>query len=128
MPVACCLLGGCLLSGSLHAALPVVEMTSLEWPPYTGETIAEHGIVGKYAVDAFSRMGYQLKISYFPWRRAVRYLEESSRYVGFFPEYSSRICQYCNSSRQRQFFTDIAGCFCSGGSDRQPDGSGRFFK
>ena len=98
--IACCLLGGCLLSGSLHAALPVVEMTSLEWPPYTGETIAEHGIIGKYAVDAFARMGYQLKISYLPWRRAVRYVEESSRYVGFLPEYSTPERE---RQRQRQF-------------------------
>jgi len=90
------LLIGTLLCPALGAA-PVVEMTSLEWPPYAGEHLPGQGMVSQYVTAIFARMGYELKVSFLPWRRAVRAVEEPGRYMGFFPEYSSPV-------REAQFY------------------------
>jgi ABC-type amino acid transport/signal transduction systems, periplasmic component/domain len=90
------LLIGVLLCPGLWAA-PVVEMTSLEWPPYAGESLPNQGMVVQYAAAIFARMGYELKVTFLPWRRAVRAVEEQDRYAGFFPEYST-------PTRESQFY------------------------
>lgn len=78
-----------LLKIEMVAAQPVVKMTSLEWPPYTGATLPLGGIVGQRAKSAFALMGYKLEITYLPWRRAIRHVEQPGHYIGFLPEYAS---------------------------------------
>lgn len=69
----------------------VIRLTSLEWPPYSGQKLAQQGASVAVARAAFAAMGYQLKVDFFPWSRAVSLAKDSqSRYIGYFPEYYSQ--------------------------------------
>jgi polar amino acid transport system substrate-binding protein len=79
-----------LLSVSVSAADKVVELTSLDWPPYSGKSLKEQGASVAVAKAAFKAMGYELKVSFYPWNRAVALAKDTSSSVaGYFPEYYS---------------------------------------
>lgn len=67
----------------------VVHLTSLEWPPYSSNSLPQQGAATAIATAAFASMGYQLKVSFFPWSRAVAFSKENNEYIGYFPEYYS---------------------------------------
>ena len=72
----------------LPAVAEKVHLTSLDWPPYAGKTLAEQGASVAVAQAAFKAMGHELVVDFFPWSRAVKLASESgSKYVGYFPEY-----------------------------------------
>jgi polar amino acid transport system substrate-binding protein len=66
-----------------------ITVTSLEWPPYTGQSLKDLGASSVVAVAAFKAMGYDLKIEFFPWDRAVYLAKTDPKYAGYFPEYWS---------------------------------------
>ena len=79
-----------LLSSLSYSADKVVNLTSLDWPPYSSKTLAEQGASVAVAKAAFKAMGYDLQVSFFPWSRAVALAKDSnSKYSGYFPEYFS---------------------------------------
>lgn len=72
------------------ASNKVVELTSLDWPPYSSKGLAEQGASVAVAKAAFKAMGYELKVTFFPWSRAVALAKDnSSQFAGYFPEYYS---------------------------------------
>ena len=81
--------GACLVAwmniGS--AAAETVTLTSLEWPPYTGAALKEQGASVAVAKAAFAAMGHELKVEFYPWRRAVALAKDDPGYDGYFPEY-----------------------------------------
>lgn len=74
------------LGVSSCAEVGTVNLASLNWEPYIGENIKNNGYVAVIAKEAFDRFGYDVKINYLPWARA---LEQSRKgdYDGLFPEY-----------------------------------------
>lgn len=87
----------CLACGGLQAkAMPTVTLTATEWPPYTGRTLPDQGAASAVVRAAFAAMGYQLKIEFYPWARAVLLADTHAGYAGAFPEYFSDV-------RKRQF-------------------------
>ena len=82
-------LAGLLLQAAAFAQEKVIRLTSLEWPPYTGEKLKEHGASAAVAREAFKAMGYTLVIEFYPWSRAVKMVKEDPKYLGYFPEYYS---------------------------------------
>lgn len=76
---------GALLSPTIQAE--TVTLTSLDWPPYTGESLKSQGASVAVAKAAFEAVGYELKVEFYPWRRAVALAQEDSAYDGYFPEY-----------------------------------------
>ncbi|MBD1556783.1 ABC transporter substrate-binding protein [Vibrio sp. S9_S30] len=67
-----------------------VRLTSLYWPPYTGEHLAEQGASVAVAKAAFAAMGHQLIVEFYPWNRAVSLARSNDRYAGYFPAYYFR--------------------------------------
>lgn len=67
----------------------VIQLTSLDWPPYSSKSLDQQGASVAVAKEAFKAMGYTLKVSFFPWSRAVALAKDSSQYSGYFPEYFS---------------------------------------
>lgn len=66
----------------------VIRLASLEWPPYSGETLKQQGAAAAVIRAAFAAVGYRVEIEYFPWARAVRLVrDDSNQYQGYFPEY-----------------------------------------
>lgn len=65
----------------------VVRLSSLEWPPYTGEALAGGGRSIELISRVFAAKGYQLEVGFYPWRRAFLLAKESQAYDGVVPEY-----------------------------------------
>lgn len=66
-----------------------IYLTSLEWPPYVSEQLPDQGATALVARRAFAAMGYEVRISYFPWARTIMMTKETQKYIGYFPEYYS---------------------------------------
>ena len=66
-----------------------VKLTSLDWPPYTNESLKERGASVAVAKAAFEAVGHQLIVEFYPWKRAVYLAKEDVSYDGYFPEYFS---------------------------------------
>jgi len=64
-----------------------VKLTSLEWPPYSGQDLPNQGASIAVAKAAFEAMGHTLEVDFFPWSRAVALAKSDDSYVGYFPEY-----------------------------------------
>lgn len=81
-----------LLCGSMLAAAQdkVIRLTSLEWPPYAGESVDQQGASVAVVRAAAEAMGYTLDVKFFPWSRAVAMAQDPATGVhGYFPEYHS---------------------------------------
>jgi polar amino acid transport system substrate-binding protein len=73
-----------------YSADKTIQLTSLDWPPYSSKSLPEQGASVAVAKAAFKAMGYELKVNFFPWSRAVALAKDSnSQYAGYFPEYYS---------------------------------------
>jgi ABC-type amino acid transport substrate-binding protein len=68
------------------AAEQTVRLATLDWEPYVGQELDNHGYVSEIIVEAFKRSGYTTKIIFYPWARAVR-TAEYGEVDGVFPEY-----------------------------------------
>ena len=78
------------LSNNLWAADKLIKLSSLDWPPYTGPSLADKGATAAVVKAAFEAAGYKVQIDFFPWERAVFLARDpSSGYAGYFPEYYS---------------------------------------
>ncbi|MBU6954371.1 ABC transporter substrate-binding protein [Hahella sp. HN01] len=67
-----------------------VQLTSLDWPPYTSEGLANQGASAAVAKEAFAAMGYTLEVKFYPWKRAVALAKNDPAYDGYFPEYYAK--------------------------------------
>jgi polar amino acid transport system substrate-binding protein len=86
----------CLLSLGLSLSIDAaaqdktIHLTSLDWPPYSGASLSEQGASVAVARAAAKAMGYELKVQFLPWARAVALAADpASGVVGYFPEYHS---------------------------------------
>jgi len=69
------------------AAAEPMYLTSLEWPPYTGEELAEDGASVKVVREALAHAGMELEVKFYPWQRAVNTAKNDQNFIGYFPEY-----------------------------------------
>ncbi|NYZ17677.1 transporter substrate-binding domain-containing protein [Azospirillum sp. RWY-5-1] len=80
-------------AGSIAATAPaaaqekVVRLTSLDWPPFSGESQKDQGAAVAVVRAAFAAVGYRLEVSFFPWNRAVALVKADGGPDGYFPEY-----------------------------------------
>lgn len=84
------LLLGCLLPGLFQPALaepPTLHLASLEWLPYVGHALPQDGMSAAIAKAVGARAGYAVKISYFPWKRAMQVGGDEPGFAGYFPAY-----------------------------------------
>lgn len=79
------------ITGSLALTTPghadTLYLTSLEWPPYSGESLTAQGASVAVAKAAFEAMGHELIVEFYPWSRAVALATNNDKYAGYFPEY-----------------------------------------
>lgn len=76
-------------TGNAFGGGKTVVLTSLDWPPYTGETLFRKGATAEVVRAAFEAVGYDLEIRFFPWNRAVDEAVNNPGVAGYFPEYHS---------------------------------------
>lgn len=63
-----------------------VKLATLNWPPYIGQQVCDLGWVFQFTVALLHSKGYDVKITFLPWARAVRMVELGD-YDALFPEY-----------------------------------------
>lgn len=84
----CPLMLCCLFTMANGAFADTLKLTSLLWPPYSGQQLAQQGASVAVAQAAFERMEQQLVVDFYPWSRAIKLAAmPSSDYIGYFPEY-----------------------------------------
>lgn len=66
------------------------KITSLEWPPYTGEKLPAMGASAAVVAEAMKAAGNGVKIEFHQWTRAVNLAKSDDGYVAYFPEYYSK--------------------------------------
>ncbi|WP_092026882.1 substrate-binding periplasmic protein [Marinobacter zhejiangensis] len=64
-----------------------VMLTSLEWPPYSGEELPNQGTAIEVARAAFQAAGHTLLVDFFPWSRTIATVQTSENHIGYLPEY-----------------------------------------
>lgn len=69
----------------------VIRLATLEWPPFSGESLPYGGSTTRKVREAFEAMGYRVVIDYLPWARALKAVREPTDYMGVFPAYASEI-------------------------------------
>ncbi|QYJ88025.1 transporter substrate-binding domain-containing protein [Shewanella mesophila] len=74
-------------------------LSSLNWPPYTGEQLKDGGASAAVVSAALKAKGHDLHVDYYPWSRTIRMVSrEDAIYSGYFPEYYYPTDQYVFSA------------------------------
>ncbi|WP_158568787.1 MULTISPECIES: ABC transporter substrate-binding protein [unclassified Duganella] len=71
----------------IHAQAPALHLASLQWLPYVGPGLPEDGMSGAVAKAVSKHFGYDVKIDYFPWKRAMQVGGADPDFIGYFPAY-----------------------------------------
>ncbi len=64
----------------------VIHLATLDWAPYIGEGICGQGWVQQFVVGAFLQLDYEVNVRFYPWKRALKTVEDGSA-DALFPEY-----------------------------------------
>lgn len=94
------LLAGILTAlASLCNPVAAIELSSLEWPPYSGAELPGQGALPQLLRQALSSQNESLLIRFQPWNRAIKSASEDPFVVGYFPEYKAENlpCLYSDS-------------------------------
>jgi len=80
-----------LLSGSLQAQDQTVHVSTLDWPPYTGNDLPRGGATTEVVRQAFVEAGLRTEVAYRPWKRAIAMAQKGTDdVVAYFPGYHCR--------------------------------------
>tara|TARA_B100000614_G_C14548967_1_gene493216 strand:- start:1651 stop:2376 length:726 start_codon:yes stop_codon:yes gene_type:complete len=75
------------LSLSLLASVPAMGETIVfatgEWAPFIGETLPDYGLHSKIITKVFTKMGYEVKLDFMPWKRTYQ-LTKKGDYIATF--------------------------------------------
>lgn len=65
-----------------------VQLATLDWPPYTGETLSQHGAVSEIVRRAFASADHDILPYFLPWNRAIAYAKlDHNAILGYYPGY-----------------------------------------
>jgi polar amino acid transport system substrate-binding protein len=98
-----------LLFIKISRAERVVSLAVAEWPPYVSHDLEAYGFTSEIVAEAFTRVGYTVKTSFMPWKRALHKVAEGA-YDATYPAYYSeeRTQLYAMS---KPFFTAPMGFY-----------------
>lgn len=95
-----CFLGICSASSVYADLKKVPKLATIDWPPFTSPDLPGQGESTKMLRQTFKDMGLDLQVDFYPWRRAVKLGLEDTNFVGYFPEYDTKLAQIqCRLSR-----------------------------
>ncbi|AQZ94399.1 hypothetical protein ACFSB1_16855 [Halopseudomonas phragmitis] len=86
LPLLLLMLG---LSPGLLAQGNQLNLTSLNWPPYSAESLPGQGSITSRIRQALANYDLDLAVRFLPWNRAVKQATEDPHYLGYYPEYLS---------------------------------------
>jgi polar amino acid transport system substrate-binding protein len=66
----------------------VLNIVTLDWPPYTGSELPKGGATTQVVRAALAKVGYDIEVFYRPWKRAINMARKGSDGVlAYFPGY-----------------------------------------
>lgn len=71
------------------AEAKTINLVTVEWMPHYGPSMKDGGIVIDISTEAFKKVGYDLKVDYKPWKRALIEGAEGEKYHGVLGAYYS---------------------------------------
>lgn len=77
-----------IVSSSSAWANDKVVLATLDWEPYIGQNLKNHGYVALIVKEAFKRGGYDIEYDFMQWSRVIG-LAKAGKVDGYFPEYYS---------------------------------------
>lgn len=60
-----------LLTPNIVKADKIVRLATINWEPYTGENLPDHGFFSELVNESLARVGYHVEFVYLPWARAL---------------------------------------------------------
>jgi polar amino acid transport system substrate-binding protein len=72
----------------ISGAERVISLAVAEWPPYVSNALKDYGFTSEIVAEAFTRVGYTVKMSFMPWKRALHKVAEGV-YDATYPAYYS---------------------------------------
>src|SRR5918996_1220200 len=66
----------------------ILSLAVAEWPPYVSAHLPDYGFASEIVTEAFARVGYTVKMSFMPWKRALHKVAEGV-YEATYPAYYS---------------------------------------
>jgi polar amino acid transport system substrate-binding protein len=91
-------------------------MVSTNWEPYYSEYLPGGGPVPEVTREAFAKMGYEVEISWIPWARAQRDVENGT-YMGLLGPYKTAQRQEYAVYSAKPLATALTGIFGVDGTD-----------
>ncbi len=81
---------------SFAAENPTIKMATDQWPPYYGENMQNQGPISEISRQVLNKLGYQLNISFTPWKRALEHTRKG--------KYHAVLGAYTNKERSLYFW------------------------
>lgn len=86
---------------ALAAEAPLVRLAADDWPPFVSASVPNHGWSGSLVGAVFERIGYAVRIDYFPWKRTMELGLNDPRYAGFLAVWRTpereKLCHFSTS-------------------------------
>lgn len=77
-----------LLALPAQAQDKVAHVSTLDWPPYTGQDLPKGGATTEVVRAAFDKVGYQTVVDYRPWKRAIDMAAKGTdEVIAYYPGY-----------------------------------------
>ena len=94
-----CIIMPFILFSAINVSADTISLATTNWEPFFGEELPENGFFAALSREAFKRAGYEMKIRFLPWKRAM-VMAEGGQYDGL-------LGAYHNDQRAEKFhFTD----------------------
>ena len=59
------------ISGLVNAE-QIVKLSTINWEPYTGQNLPDHGFFSELVTESLAKVGYRVVYGYRPWPRALK--------------------------------------------------------
>ncbi|MBN2164583.1 MAG: transporter substrate-binding domain-containing protein [Pontiellaceae bacterium] len=82
----CLLAAGMISCVVFQGHAETIKLATLEWEPYVGKSLVDNGFIVEITREAFKRSGYEVELTFLPWKRALSMVENGSM-DGCFPSY-----------------------------------------
>lgn len=86
----CRALAAAVVAVSPAFAQDFVRVSTLDWPPYTSDALPKGGATTEVVRQAFAAAGYDIDVSFMPWKRTIAIARDDDAVLAYFPGYHCR--------------------------------------
>ncbi|MBN1968322.1 MAG: transporter substrate-binding domain-containing protein [Candidatus Delongbacteria bacterium] len=100
----------CVLVFTIFGWSKTLKIVTDDWEPYYGPNLKDGGYISEITREAFKRAGYEVEITFYPWKRALEYVKMGNADVlmgMYFTEERTQFLEYSDPIDKTQvaFYT-----------------------